>query len=122
MRRGRRLRLPGLKVTGRGLGITPSDNLEMLRALGRDPLVIKETRILGAVSARLPPYVHPEPLALSRDPLDHLIGYRPLARMLLADWNSEFAEELLESFRSPAGDPYRVLIGVVHEGMNGAWR
>jgi len=37
--------LPGLKVTGRGLGITPSDNVEMLRALGRDPLVIKETRI-----------------------------------------------------------------------------
>jgi alpha-beta hydrolase superfamily lysophospholipase len=37
--------LPGLKVTGRGLGIMPSDNIEMLRALGRDPLVIKETRI-----------------------------------------------------------------------------
>jgi alpha-beta hydrolase superfamily lysophospholipase len=32
-------------VTGRGLGIRPSDNIEMLRALGRDPLVIKETRI-----------------------------------------------------------------------------
>lgn len=27
------------------LGYTPSDNIEMLRALGRDPLVIKETRI-----------------------------------------------------------------------------
>jgi alpha-beta hydrolase superfamily lysophospholipase len=37
--------LPWLKVTGRGLDITPSDNIEMLRALGRDPLVIKETRI-----------------------------------------------------------------------------
>jgi alpha-beta hydrolase superfamily lysophospholipase len=37
--------LPGLKVSGRGLGIMPSDNIEMLRALGRDPLVIKETRI-----------------------------------------------------------------------------
>lgn len=37
--------LPGLKLSGRGLGIMPSDNLEMLRALGRDPLVIKETRI-----------------------------------------------------------------------------
>jgi alpha-beta hydrolase superfamily lysophospholipase len=36
---------PGLKVTGRGLGIVPSDNTEMLRALGRDPLVIKETRV-----------------------------------------------------------------------------
>ena len=37
--------LPGLKVSGRGLGIMPSDNIEMLRALSRDPLVIKETRI-----------------------------------------------------------------------------
>lgn len=37
--------LPGMKVTGRGLGIMPSDNIEMLRALGKDPLVIKETRV-----------------------------------------------------------------------------
>ena len=37
--------VPWMKVTGRGLGIRPSDNIEMLRALGRDPLVIKETRI-----------------------------------------------------------------------------
>jgi alpha-beta hydrolase superfamily lysophospholipase len=37
--------LPGTTVTGEGLHITPSDNREMLRALGRDPLVIKATRI-----------------------------------------------------------------------------
>ena len=36
--------MPWLKVSGRGLGIMASDNIEMLRALGRDPLVIKETR------------------------------------------------------------------------------
>ena len=36
---------PGLKLTGRGLEITPSDNVPMLRALSRDPLVIKATRI-----------------------------------------------------------------------------
>lgn len=36
--------MPWLKFSGRGLGIRPSDNIEMLRALGRDPLVIKETR------------------------------------------------------------------------------
>lgn len=36
---------PGQKLTGEGLDITPSDNIEMLRALGKDPLVIKETRI-----------------------------------------------------------------------------
>ena len=37
--------LPGQRLTGRGLGIKPSDNIEMLRGLGRDPLVIKATRI-----------------------------------------------------------------------------
>jgi acylglycerol lipase len=36
---------PGTTLTGRGLNITPSDNIEMLRALSRDPLIIKETRI-----------------------------------------------------------------------------
>ena len=37
--------VPGVTLTGQGLKIVPSDNIEMLRALGRDPLVIKETRI-----------------------------------------------------------------------------
>ncbi len=37
--------VPWMTVTGRGLGIKPSDNVEMLRALRRDPLVIKETRV-----------------------------------------------------------------------------
>ena len=37
--------LPWLKLSGKGLGIKPSDNIEMLRILGRDPLVIKKTRI-----------------------------------------------------------------------------
>lgn len=37
--------MPGVTVTGQGLNIKPSDNIEMLRALGRDPLVIKATRI-----------------------------------------------------------------------------
>ncbi len=32
------------KMTGQGLGIVASDNIEMLRALGRDPLIIHETR------------------------------------------------------------------------------
>ena len=39
---------PGQTLTGEGLELTPSDNIEMLRALGRDPLVIKETRIDAA--------------------------------------------------------------------------
>ncbi|MDX2457141.1 MAG: alpha/beta hydrolase [Gammaproteobacteria bacterium] len=37
--------VPGKTLTGEGLKITPSDNIEMLRALGRDPLVIKATRV-----------------------------------------------------------------------------
>jgi len=37
--------VPSLRLSGRGLGRVPSDNREMLKALGRDPLVIKETRV-----------------------------------------------------------------------------
>ncbi|GAB6068490.1 alpha/beta hydrolase [Methylothermus subterraneus] len=37
--------VPWVKLSGDGLGILASDNLEMLRALSRDPLVIKATRI-----------------------------------------------------------------------------
>jgi alpha-beta hydrolase superfamily lysophospholipase len=36
---------PGLELTGRGLKVMASDNLEMLRALGADPLFIKATRV-----------------------------------------------------------------------------
>lgn len=37
--------VPDGRLTGQGLGIRPSDNDEMLKALGRDPMVIKKTRI-----------------------------------------------------------------------------
>jgi alpha-beta hydrolase superfamily lysophospholipase len=37
--------LPWLTLTGKGVKVMPSDNIEMLRALGRDPWVIKATRI-----------------------------------------------------------------------------
>jgi len=37
--------VPWMTLSGRGLNIKPSDNIPMLRALGRDPLVIKETRV-----------------------------------------------------------------------------
>jgi alpha-beta hydrolase superfamily lysophospholipase len=36
---------PGMIVSGNGLKIVPSDNIDMLRALSRDPYVIKETRV-----------------------------------------------------------------------------
>ncbi len=37
--------VPWMRFSGEGLDITPSDNIEMLRALGRDPLVIKKARV-----------------------------------------------------------------------------
>jgi alpha-beta hydrolase superfamily lysophospholipase len=37
--------VPGWTLTGRGLHILASDNIEMLRALSRDPLVLKATRV-----------------------------------------------------------------------------
>lgn len=37
--------LPRLKLTGDGIPIYPSDNEDMLIAMGRDPLVIKATRV-----------------------------------------------------------------------------
>ncbi len=37
--------VPWLTVTGNGLGRMPSDNIEMLRALDQDPLVIRKTRV-----------------------------------------------------------------------------
>jgi acylglycerol lipase len=36
---------PGLKLTGRNLGVMASDNIDALRALSVDPLFIKETRV-----------------------------------------------------------------------------
>jgi alpha-beta hydrolase superfamily lysophospholipase len=37
--------VPWMKLTGEGLDIHPTDNVEVLRAMVRDPLVIKKTRI-----------------------------------------------------------------------------
>jgi alpha-beta hydrolase superfamily lysophospholipase len=37
--------VPWMTLTGEGLNVQPSDNIEMLRRLARDPLVIKETRV-----------------------------------------------------------------------------
>ena len=37
--------VPAKELTGEGLDLMPSDNMDMLRALGRDPLVIKATRV-----------------------------------------------------------------------------
>jgi acylglycerol lipase len=36
---------PWLTLSGDGVGVKASDNIEMLKALGRDPLIIKKTRV-----------------------------------------------------------------------------
>jgi len=37
--------VPGMTLTGRGLHITATDNMEVLIKMSRDPLVLKETRV-----------------------------------------------------------------------------
>lgn len=37
--------VPWLTLSGDGVGVQASDNIEMLKALGRDPQVIKKTRV-----------------------------------------------------------------------------
>ena len=80
--------LPWQKVTGRGLDIRPSDNIEMLRALGRDPLVIKETRIdaiyglANLMDAALAASAHVEaPLLVLYGARDEVIPKRPTRLM-----------------------------------------
>jgi acylglycerol lipase len=92
--------LPGMKVTGRGLGIVPSDNIEMLRALGRDPLVIKETRvdtIKGLVD-------------LMDDALAAAPGLRTPMLFLYGDRDEIIPRESTRRFLAalPAGEPRRV--------------
>ncbi len=81
--------LPWLKLSGRGLRIRASDNVEMLRALGRDPLIIKETRIdtlyglvnlMDAALAAAPRFDAPA-LVLYGDK-DEVIPAPPTRRML----------------------------------------
>lgn len=81
--------VPGMTVTGQGLRIKPSDNTEMLRALSRDPLVIKETRIAtikGLVdlmdhAAAAAPQLHAPMLFLYGD-RDEVIPKDPTRRFL----------------------------------------
>jgi alpha-beta hydrolase superfamily lysophospholipase len=67
---------PGLKLTGRGLGVMASDNIDALRALATDPLFIKETRvdaIAGLVALMDDAYTHADRMP---GPLLVLIGER----------------------------------------------
>ncbi len=82
--------VPWVKLTGRGLGIMPSDNIEMLRALGRDPLIIKETRIdtiYGLVSlmraAQNATLDGPTPLLILYGAKDEVIPIEPTRQFLI---------------------------------------
>jgi len=67
--------VPGLALQPpRGLKITASDNMDMLRALGRDPLVIKRTR-LDALAGLV------ELMTRAQDALPHLPRSLPLLVM-----------------------------------------
>ena len=82
---------PGLSLTGRGLHIQASDNIPMLRALARDPLVIKDTRIdtiwglvnlMDAALASAPRLR--APLLLMYGAEDEIIPKRPIRRFVRA--------------------------------------
>jgi alpha-beta hydrolase superfamily lysophospholipase len=88
--------LPSLKLSADGLDIKPSDNVEMLRALGRDPLVIKKTRIdtisgvtdlMDEASASVPRLRGPVLIQIGAH--DEVIPKRPTCNMLATLQNSE---------------------------------
>ncbi len=80
--------VPSRRLTGGGLGVVPSDNIDMLRALGRDPLVIKATRIdslyglvkLMGAAQRAAPDVEARLLVLHGSK-DRIIPRRPTAAL-----------------------------------------
>jgi alpha-beta hydrolase superfamily lysophospholipase len=80
---------PWYPLSGQGLGIRASDNIEMLRALGRDPRVIKETRadalwgLADAMDAGLDaaPRLR-QPLLLLYGARDEIIPRAPVERMV----------------------------------------
>lgn len=84
--------VPGLTLTGRGLGRRATDNDEVLRALARDPLAIKETRLdaiygleklMGRAAASPPPSA---PTLLLYGANDQIIP-----QTAIADYLEEFA-------------------------------
>jgi len=77
---------PGGRLSGRGLNIKPSDNTKMLIALGRDPYVIKSTRVdavyglvdLMEAAWRAAPAVRLPTLVLYA-PADQVVPPKPIA-------------------------------------------
>jgi len=85
---------PGLELTGRGLDITPSDNRPMLRALARDPLVIKATRVdtvkglvdLMDMALAAAPKIAKVPMLLLYGQHDDIVPHTP-TRLFITDLN-----------------------------------
>jgi alpha-beta hydrolase superfamily lysophospholipase len=82
---------PSLTLTGQSLHIQASDNIPMLLALGRDPLVIKETRVdavwglvnlMDAALASAPDLR--VPLLVMYGAHDEIIPKRPIGRFVQA--------------------------------------
>ena len=85
--------VPWLELSGKGLHIWPSDNIEMLRKLSRDPLFQKETRadaVWGLVNlmdtARKAPghLVNPPPILLLYGAKDQIIPRAPTVAVVKA--------------------------------------
>ncbi|HEY5209222.1 MAG TPA: lysophospholipase [Stellaceae bacterium] len=76
---------PGMELTGRGLNVTPSDNMPMLRALSRDALVIKETRVdtikglvdLMDMALAAAPHIGKVPMLLLYGQHDEIVPHMP---------------------------------------------
>lgn len=83
---------PWARFSGRGLGIQASDNIEMLIALGRDPLFIKETRVdavyglanLMDAALRAGPQIDETPILLLYGARDEVVPVEPTFQL----WNS----------------------------------
>jgi alpha-beta hydrolase superfamily lysophospholipase len=115
---------PGGRLSGRGLNIKPSDNEQMLLALGRDPYVIKSTRIdalyglvdlMEAASVSVPAIALPtmvlyatgdevvpsEPIrnaAAAMPGAKHVVCYGDGFHMLLRDLAAQRTWDEIESF------------------------
>lgn len=82
--------IPWKTFTGQGLGIQASDNIEMLRALSRDPLFIKATRVdavhglVNLMDRAATVRVDDLPLLLMYGARDEVIPRRPVERFVAA--------------------------------------
>jgi alpha-beta hydrolase superfamily lysophospholipase len=128
---------PGGRMSGRGLNIKPSDNEQMLLALGRDPYVIKSTRIdaihglvdlmeaasLSAPAITLPTIVlyatgdevvPSEPIREATAAMpgaSHIVCYNDGFHMLLRDLAAQRTWDEIETFVRAANPPKKTNCG-----------